>query len=465
MSTGEEINEQTIQLAKEILSLSRDSLYVNLRFLGNAFYQLIFEESTEFASLATDGKKLYFAPWYILNSYKNNKDSIMRDYLHVIFHCLFQHRFVNFQIHHKCWNLACDIAVENVINDLQLRSMSNPRLSTQQEVIYELFGDLNFLPAEKIYRFLLDENFNNESLDSLQNFFYIDDHSSWYIQPTKPADNHPQGGIKTNLGPHQGEDKTFIDLNLESANQWKEISARVQVDLETLSCFWGDKANSLFQAVRHLNREKFDYSDFLKRFSVLGEEMHVNEDEFDLVFYTYGLHLYKNLPLIEPLEYKEVMRVKEFVIAIDTSGSVEGELVQAFIQQTYNILKQSESFFNKINVHIIQCDAAIQQDDKISNDKELEQFIQNLQLRGFGGTDFRPVFNYVDKLIDEGEFENLKGLIYFTDGFGTYPTKKPNYDTAFVFLDDHFFSSPDVPAWAIKLILRSEDFIEKGTPL
>ena len=78
------------------------------------------------------------------------------------------------------------------------------------------------------------------------------------------------------------------------------------------------------------------------------------------------------------------------------------------------------------------------------------------------GTDFRPVFTYVDKLIEQREFENLKGLIYFTDGYGTYPSRKPNYDTAFVFLDEDYVETPDVPAWAIKLVLSTDDVMERG---
>ena len=78
------------------------------------------------------------------------------------------------------------------------------------------------------------------------------------------------------------------------------------------------------------------------------------------------------------------------------------------------------------------------------------------KLEGFGSTDFRPVFRYVNQCIEKGEFENLKGLIYFTDGYGVFPSQKPSYDTAFVFLENDL-EQPEIPAWAIKLVLSAEE--------
>ena len=101
----------------------------------------------------------------------------------------------------------------------------------------------------------------------------------------------------------------------------------------------------MMQNLLSVNREKYDYTAFLKKFAVLGEAMKVNEEEFDYIYYTYGLEHYDNMPFIEPLEYKEIKRIKEFVIAIDTSGSVMGEEVQMFLQKTYNILMQENSYF------------------------------------------------------------------------------------------------------------------------
>ena len=85
----------------------------------------------------------------------------------------------------------------------------------------------------------------------------------------------------------------------------------------------------------------------------------INDDEFDYIYYTYGLKHYGNMPLIEPLEFKDEKRVRDFVIVLDTSASCMGATVRAFLRKTYDILKGSESLSSKVNVHIIQCDSDI----------------------------------------------------------------------------------------------------------
>ncbi len=143
------------------------------------------------------------------------------------------------------------------------------------------------------------------------------------------------------------------------------------------------------------NRDSYDYRRFLQKFAVLKEEQQIDPDSFDYGFYSYGLSLYGNMPLIEPQESREVKKVEEFVIAIDTSMSCSGELVKAFLKETYSILRETESFFRKINIHIIQCDEVVQSDDKITSQEELRPIWNILELLGQGGTDFRPVFTRV----------------------------------------------------------------------
>ena len=253
---------------------------------------------------------------------------------------------------------------------------------------------------------------------------------------------------------HNGEEQQELE------DRWKEISERVLVDLETSSKEWGDKSDSMVQGLKKINRDKYDYRTFLQKFSTLKEDIQLNDDEFDYVYYTFGLDHYGNIPLVEPLEYKEVKKVRDFVIAIDTSGSCAGEVVQKFLDKTYSIFEQQENFFRKINLHIIQCDATIQSDVKITNKEEFKEYMRNLEFHGFGGTDFRPVFAYVNEMLDRNEFEDLKGLIYFTDGNGTYPKKRPPYETAFIFVDDDEFDYK-VPSWAMKLVLETSDITEE----
>lgn len=93
---------------------------------------------------------------------------------------------------------------------------------------------------------------------------------------------------------------------------------------------------------------------------------------------------------------------------------------------------------------------------KITNREEMEDYMKNFTIAGHGGTDFRPAFAWVRQMQERKEFSHLKGLIYFTDGKGIYPLKKPNYDTAFVFVEEHF-SDLSVPGWAMKIVLSEED--------
>lgn len=457
-----ERQQRIYELAGEVLNLSRNTLVVNLRFMDAALAQLKpLALSCEGISIATDGEHLVYEARYLLQTYKEEREIPVRDYLHIILHCVFRHMYAGPSIQKDIWNLACDIAVESVISELQLKAASAKREQKQQAVISSLKTKLNSLTAEKIYRHYLDNPPVGNELNELCQMFRGDDHLLWYMSAEEKAALGIGSGSLSN-GEFDSDSDSGGGLGASVASgsaleqRWKTLSERMQQDLETFSKDKGDMAGNLVQNLKAVNREKYDYTSFLKKFAVRGEVMKINEDEFDYIFYTYGLDTYKNVPLIEPLEYKDVKRIKEFVIAIDTSGSVAGDIVQKFVQKTYNILKSTESFFSRINLHIIQCDAQIQEHVKITSQDEFDHYLDNMEIQGLGGTDFRPVFEKVNELINEKEFSNLKGMIYFTDGFGNFPSKKPDYQTAFVFLEEDTFN-PEVPPWAIKLVLRKEE--------
>ncbi|MDO5695251.1 MAG: VWA-like domain-containing protein, partial [Eubacteriales bacterium] len=238
-------------------------------------------------------------------------------------------------------------------------------------------------------------------------------------------------------------------------NRWETVTKHIRMEQMIHEKKFGEAWGSLVQNIEEVRKDPIDYKQFLMDFAAFGEEMHVNHDEFDYIYYNYGMDLYGNIPLIEPLEYSSEKRVREFAIVLDTSGSCTGEVVQSFLEKTYSVLMTEETFSNKVNIHIIQSDTAIQQDYKIRSVEEMDEFLRTQKLTGFGGTDFRPAFAYIDELIENKEFENLKGILYFTDGYGTYPAEIPDYKTAFVFVDTGTVT-PNVPSWAMKVVLEEE---------
>ena len=622
------------RLAAEVMELSRNAIVLNLRFMDMAVFRLRAEPAD--CTLATDGRSLFYGPEFVLRRYLKSPALPPRDTLHALLHCVFRHPFIHTLVERERWDLAADIAVESLINSLELDRFAAPRQAEQQVVAGALAHRLGLLTAEKLYRYFGE----NPAPEEWKALFAADDHALWHKpkrrgdrqqgekgedgKPTggeddrrrreapreTPAEDRPdrpraggggekeespdaaseagassrdpvrqdegsrafsarqdddrggeaeqralrseaggdsgearsrkedggtseqqntgrgldteggdsstpvgaqsrndrtdggadspsatgvsgdsgdarsQGGASPSGGSGSGLDDTLVQEGGEAPGpadlrdyeeqlresdrqrlerEWREAGERIRLELEAQSRQRGEAAGELMRRLEVGSRTKTDYAAFLRKFAVLGEHMQLNDDEFDQVFYTYGLRLYGNLPLIEPLETREVKRVREFVVAIDTSGSTSGALVERFLTRTWEILQSEESFFRKINLHILQCDSEIQEHARITNREEFDRYMQSFSAKGLGGTDFRPVFRRVDELLRARELTRLRGLIYFTDGQGVYPERKPDYETAFAFVEPADGALPEVPPWAMRVVL-DEDALSVRPP-
>ena len=255
----------------------------------------------------------------------------------------------------------------------------------------------------------------------------------------------------------QREEREAKKKRDELAKEWEDISKRTEQEIEHSSKEKQEEQGSLAWFLRLEQKKYTDFRDFLRRLSVDREEMEVDLDSFDYGYYYYGLEQYGNMPLIEENEYREGRKLQELVIAIDTSHSTKGEMVKGFLEETAGILKQKDAFFQKVKVHILECDDELRKDICLENVEDLEQYSKNFAVKGGYGTDFRPVFRYVSDLQKRGELKNLKGLMYFTDGKGRYPKEAPPYVTAFVFPKGEDIDDDNVPFWAMKLYQREKD--------
>ena len=426
MSNEKKSDNRISELAGKVLALARDSIVVRFRFFDRALAAIELTEDEALTGYVSDAGRLSYNPAKLLADYKDDGNFAIRLLLHVILHNIFMHYSRKDIANEEYWDIACDIAVENTI--LSLDSGYSRLTDTDvQTILARLNKWVPRLTAEYLYREFMVGGISSDSAKEYARLFCIDMHY------------------------HKSKDKASAEEITISAKDWEKIARTVAAELKSFSkdIKGGD---AILINLREGMRKTYDYDDIVRRFAVMSEEIRVNPDEFDYIYYMYGLSTYKNMPLIEPLEYTDEKRIKEFVIAVDTSASVRGRMVEGFLTRTYDLLTESSSFSENMNVHIIQCDSDITSDIVITDRNKLSDIVENLQVKGFGATDFRPVFEYVDGLQKRRELTDLKGLIYFTDGYGIYPDNPPGYDCMFVFdREDEF--RPPVPGWAIKVCL------------
>ena len=420
----------------KILRSAQSQLYMALPYMDNALCALAFapgEEKTMF--LATDGEVLWYNGNYLADRFLRGGNEMNRIYLHTILHCLLRHIAKKQGRDGVVWDLSCDIVVESVLDSLTYSCLTAPIKPLRHKIYGELRHEMQVLTAEGVYHHMLRKRLAEYELARLQKEFFADDHGLW--DPEQQSDEQ-----------RQRQDQS-----------WQDRSNRTRTAMDTVLAGQATGGEAIYEQVQVAAREDVDYRAFLRRFAVYREVMETDGDSFDYIFYTYGLRLYGNMPLVEPPETREQRRIEDFVIAIDTSLSTSGDLVREFLASTYSILRSTETFTRKVNIRILQCDDQVRSDTAIHDLDDLKRYMENFSLVGGSATDFRPVFEHVARLQAEGAFTQLRGLIYFTDGMGFYPKKRPTYEAAFVMLKEPPMAV-HIPPWAIKLVLTEDELHE-----
>lgn len=427
---NESLSFEQEELGKKILYLARNELCARYPFLNGAFAALKYEKSVRTEKIGTDGEVLEVNPFFLIKMYADSPSKVKRGYLHILLHCLYLHPFRGEKENRRLWNLACDLAVELLITENFLPDSWKETSAEEKKREESLSFFAGGVPsAERIYT-RLQKGETSVSIEELETLFTFDDHSLWY------GTGHRKSEVK---------------------RQWERLLTYTTQGKERQKHRIGTAPGNREEEIDRLYKSRYDYRRFLKRFAFSREELLLDEESFDYIFYSYGMEHYGNIPLIEPLEYKEVNRLEELVIAIDTSGSCSKETVQRFLGETYQILSTRENFFKKMNVYIIQCDCCIQDVAVIHCEEEWKEYIGTVKIQGRSGTDFRPVFRFIKQEQEKKSLKALKALLYFTDGDGIYPGEKPEYETAFVFVkktDNMKF----VPAWAYRLVIGQGEY-------
>ena len=144
--------QKKARLCIEILQNCRNELYHDFPYLDGAFASVGYRCVEKPVGISTDGDYFRTECGYLIDLYRENPARVTRGYLHMLLHCLYLHIFPEKDVKSHLWNLACDIAVELVIEGEGVRELALPEDLTRNRFIYRFGGKK--CSAQQIYQML-----------------------------------------------------------------------------------------------------------------------------------------------------------------------------------------------------------------------------------------------------------------------------------------------------------------------
>ena len=211
----------------------------------------------------------------------------------------------------------------------------------------------------------------------------------------------------------------IYNLLLEAKEEFEEIKEeRILNDLEhnlftqTLFEKFSNNIADIERVIKVKKRAKLNWKELLRRY------LHINLKSDYSLYPPNKRYLWQGIAL-PSISNKEL----KIAIAIDTSASIKDSDLEIFLKEIESIMQT----FTSYKIILIEADFKIQ---NISIYRAMEPL--KTTLKGGGGTDFRAVFEYLERLNEKFEL-----LIYFSDGEGRFPTNPPPIKTLWVLTKDN----------------------------
>ena len=372
--------------------------------------------------LETDGEHLFYQPEYLLGFYEGRQFlTVEKRLMHLYLHGILGHfsrrelyedaRLIDGIMDYQAWYIEYRLE-----GDPQLFMPTGVR-----DLIYGWGGKLTGMSLGEIYRQAKLEKPLEEALYKAQcgsGFGVDDDHGLWnlpqiYVQIQKTRVS--KKWTEWSEGIFGGEGRTLEEvagLLAEESGNYGTSSGQTEAEVEGAG------------------PAKRTYLELLEQFIKCKESGKESMDWFDRNLYCYGMRTYGNVALLEPEEDREQKMLQTLYIALDTSGSCSGQIMERFVRELRGMLLEISSEITFENIILMQCDAEIHGEKRFQWAEQL-RLEERYPVFGFGGTSFQPVFTRIERLRKE---ENLEPdcLIYFTDGYGEYPEKQPEYPVIFI---------------------------------
>jgi predicted metal-dependent peptidase len=396
------------------LAAARTRLILDKPFLGALVLRLpmVAADKAWCPTTATDARTFYYNPEYVDALSLPETQFVLA---HEALHCALSH-FARRQhrVKHK-WDLACDFAINPLLVDDGLKPPPN-------SLLVDAYRDMT---AEEIYP-LIEDNDQSKTLD--QHVYDGDDGggsggdmASPPQQDARPERGHDTADEGQGARPEQGRDGKGGGAGADQRPEGSAAADRPQPltpdERETLSVQWqqrlagaaqqalqaGKLSGAIARLIDHLLQPQLPWRMVLARYFTAAAR-----DDFSYMRPSRR----EGSAILPSLRSSQV----SVVVAVDTSGSIKPAELDEFVSEVNSLKGQIRA-----RVTLLACD------DRVAEGapwvyEPWEDMVPPATLGGGGGTDFRPVFDWVARQDRAPEL-----LLYFTDAEGSFPDRSPDY--------------------------------------
>jgi len=345
----------------KILLKAKSSLTLKHPYFGMLASRLKFEISDNISTYASNGKRFLYNKHFLD---ERTIEEVMFILTNSVMHHVLSHQQRRLNRRGSLWQLSTDYAINNL---LKKNGLTIPVGANYNEEFNDMFAEEIYDILKDTYLGEIDNAFNNETEDNEEVFSNLDN-----IDDELDAEDESQWLYASSIAQEVAQRKSSMPSGLE----------RLAKKVKATDIDWRFE---LYNAINRHMRNNYAFMPPNKK------------------------HIHRGFIL--PSLTSDTLSLS---IAIDTSGSIDNELLGAFLEEFKTIMIN----FPAVKIELLIADAKVHAHYSFQGGEKLD-----FTLKGGGGTDYRPVFEYIDANMPMNTM-----LLYFTDGDGWFPKVAPNYE-------------------------------------
>jgi predicted metal-dependent peptidase len=361
-----------------LLIKAKSKLTLEHPYFGMLASRLKHESSEKVRAYASNGVRFLYNPEFMS---RRTIEEVMFILTNCVMHHVLSHQQRRLNRRGSLWQLATDYAINTMLHNNGLRIPQGANFNEEYADMY----------AEEIYERLKEEHYG-----------HIDD--AFDDENVTPNENlvpnaSPSGDMDEEVGAFSNLENIEDDLDPETESQW-QYAASVTQELAQRKSAMPSGLNRLSKKVK---ANSIDWR--FELYNAINRHMRNN--------YAFmppnKKHIHRGFIL--PSLTSDTLSL---CVAVDTSGSINDELLGSFMEEFKSIMQN----FPAVQIELLIADARVHAHYTFQGGEKMD-----FPLKGGGGTDYRPVFDYIDAHLPMNTM-----LLYFTDGDGWFPKFPPNYE-------------------------------------